>query len=115
METGKLSEVMVCTDQGEIVAAADEQTLSESRMTTKRRLAPCPHVTRGPKLGLSWIPERSELMSLRERTTFLALRFLEAWLVPVLPRGAPRNRLRGFVDRAHARLHVRVHGDHHAP
>jgi hypothetical protein len=35
----------------------------------------------------------------------------ERWILPLLPRGALRNRLRARIDRAQARLHSRVH-DH---
>jgi hypothetical protein len=33
----------------------------------------------------------------------------ERWIIPTLPRGALRQRLRASIDRAQAQLHSRIH------
>jgi hypothetical protein len=48
-----------------------------------------------------------------QRAVFWLLGAVERWVIPLLPRGAPRSRLRARIDRAQARLHARVHGEHH--
>lgn len=53
---------------------------------------------------------------LRQRVVLLVLQFVERFVIPALPRGAVRHRLRESIDRAQARLHSRVHGgDHRQP
>ena len=44
-----------------------------------------------------------------ERCATWALGFVERWIIPALPRGLLRQRLRASIDRAQARLHSRVH------
>ena len=44
-----------------------------------------------------------------ERAGSWALGFAEKCILPVLPNGELRQRLREFIDRNNARLHVRAH------
>jgi hypothetical protein len=55
--------------------------------------------------------EDTHRMTLYQRSVLWLLGVGERWVIPLLPRGALRNRLRARLDRAQARLHARVH-DH---
>jgi hypothetical protein len=52
-------------------------------------------------------------MTRSQRCVFWLLGMVERWVIPLLPRGALRSRLRARIDRAQARLHARVHPEHH--
>lgn len=53
--------------------------------------------------------EATHRMTLYQRFVLWLLGAGERWVIPLLPRGALRNRLRARLDRAQARLHSRVH------
>jgi hypothetical protein len=53
--------------------------------------------------------EKTHRMTLYQRSALWLLGVGERWVIPLLPRGALRNRLRTRLDRAQARLHERVH------
>jgi len=50
-------------------------------------------------------------LTLYQRFVLCLLGVIERSVIPLLPRGALRNRLRARIDYAQARLHSRVH-DH---
>ena len=50
-------------------------------------------------------------LTLYQRSVLWLLGVVERVVIPLLPRGAWRNRLRARMDHAQARLHSRVH-DH---
>jgi hypothetical protein len=56
-------------------------------------------------------PGNTHRTTFYQRCVLWLLEAAEHWVLPLLPRGALRNQLRGRIDRAHARLHSRVH-DH---
>ena len=56
--------------------------------------------------------DNAHRMTLCQQCVLWLLEAGERWVIPVLPRGTLRKELRARIDRAHARLHSRVH-DHH--
>jgi hypothetical protein len=56
--------------------------------------------------------DNTHRMTLYQRCVLWLLGVAERGVIPLLPRGALRNRLRARIDRAQAHLHSRVH-DHH--
>lgn len=56
--------------------------------------------------------DNAHRMTLYQRCVLWLLNAAERGVIPLLPRGALRNRLRARIDRAQAHLHARVH-DHH--
>jgi hypothetical protein len=60
-----------------------------------------PDVRRGRSLRLH---DDSHRLTLYQRAMSRALDILEGWIVPALPRGWLRRRLRDYIDRAQARL-----------
>ena len=55
--------------------------------------------------------DNTHRMTLGQRSVLWLLETGERWVIPLLPRGTLRNQLRARIDRAHARLHSRLH-DH---
>jgi hypothetical protein len=55
----------------------------------------------------------SHRMTLYQRAVSWALDIIEGRILPALPRGLLRQRLREYIDRAQARLHSRSAVDHH--
>jgi len=53
----------------------------------------------------------SHRMTRYQRTVSRALDLLEGRILPALPRGLFRKRLRAYIDRAHARLKSRTELD----
>jgi hypothetical protein len=51
-------------------------------------------------------------LTLYQRYVLWLLGVVERSVIPLLPRGGLRHKLRARIDRAQARLHARVH-DHH--
>ena len=55
--------------------------------------------------------DNAHRMTLNQRCVLWLLGVVERCVIPLVPRGTLRNRLRARIDRAQARLHSRVH-DH---
>ena len=53
--------------------------------------------------------ENTHRMTLYQRSVLWLVGAGERWVIPLIPRGALRNRLRARLDRAQARLHSSVH------
>jgi hypothetical protein len=54
-------------------------------------------------------PGNAHRLTLYQRSELWLLGVVEHLVIPLLPRGALRNRLRARIDYAQARLHSRVH------
>jgi hypothetical protein len=54
--------------------------------------------------------DKTHRMTPYQRCVLWFLETGEQWVLPLVPRGSFRNQLRARLDRAHTRLHSRVHG-----